>query len=223
MKKYKITEVLGDIENYQNEIFVNEEHYNNMGLETRKYILELASSIGDKGFFCEAGACMGTDTKLLEACGWEGLLVEPSLGLYQYCKETRNCIVENYALVSQEYYTKSNKVNLNQIPCFGITHLLPKYPPNSFEIEAITFTLLAKKNNIDKIDIFVLDVEGLEIEVMSGIDFNQVKIDNFIIECNYGSYSIEMLNDFMSSKGYENVGLVEKLGESHSDYHYKKI
>jgi FkbM family methyltransferase len=185
--------------------------------------LELSSKIEGVGFFAEVGACMGTDTKLLEACGWTGILVEPSQGLAQYCKDTRSCIVENYALVSHDFYKSNNKVYQGQIPCFGIRHLMPQYPDNSYEFDAIPFSLLAQKHNIKKIDIFVLDVEGLEIEVMNGINFDEIEIDNFIIEWNLKSYSLENLDSYMLSKGYKNICLVEKLGENQSDYHYKKI
>jgi FkbM family methyltransferase len=218
LKTRTINSIFEDIRKSEKEIFTNGEHYNEMGFSTRKKILELALNI-ENGFFVEVGACMGTDTKLLEACGWNGLLVEPSEGLYQFCKNTRNCIVENYALVSENY--KENTIS--NLPVFSLPTYLEGYPSNSGLYKTITFTTLVKIHNIKKIDIFVLDVEGLEIEILNGINFDEVDISNFIIEWNVNAYSLETLDTLMSSKGYKNMGVVEHLGELQSDYHYKKI
>ena len=68
----------------------------------------------------------------------------------------------------------------------------------------------------------VLDVEGLELEIISGINFDEVEISNFIIDCNFQIYNLEKLDDLMLSKGYKNMGLVEKLSEMQSDYLYTK-
>jgi FkbM family methyltransferase len=222
-KNQELQFVLSNLKDMEKEIFINNEHYNESGFETRKYVLELASKINSPGFFAEVGACMGTDTKLLEACGWTGILIEPSKGLAQYCRDTRNCIVENYALVSHEFYKSNKKISTQEINCFSINHILPNYPPNTYEFDAVPFSVLSKKHDIKKINIFILDVEGLEIEVMNGIDFEEVEIDNFIIECNFNNYSLEKLDEYMISKGYKNICLVEKLGKNHSDYHYKKM
>lgn len=36
---------------------------------------------------------------------------------------------------------------------------------------------------VKKIDIFFLDVEGSELEAIQGIDFKQIEILHFVIEC----------------------------------------
>ena len=90
---------------------------------------------------------MGTDTKLLEECGWNGILIEPSEGLFEFCKQTRKCIVENYALVSEDYTSDY----ISEIPVFQINHILPNFPINSGNYNAISFNKLLEKHNIDKI------------------------------------------------------------------------
>jgi FkbM family methyltransferase len=215
-----IKHLLEDIIESEKKVFVNGEHYNEIGRQTRKKILEIAGEI-DNGFFVEVGACMGTDTKLLEFAGWNGLLIEPSEGLYGFCKNTRNCIVENYALVSNEY----TKETISNIPVFSLPDNINS-SANSNLYKTITFDSLAEKHNIKKIDIFVLDVEGLEIDILNGINFDKTDITNFIIECNEQKYSLDFLNELMNSKGYKNMGLAEHLGAPDSglaDYHYKKI
>ena len=213
----KIQSFISNITQAEKEVFINGEHYNEMGRQTRKKILEIASEIGT-GVFAEAGACMGTDTKLLEECGWTGILIEPSEGLFEFCKQTRKCIVENYALVSEDYTSDY----ISEIPVFGINHLLPGYPINSGNYNAISFDKLAGKHNINKIDIFVLVAEGFEQEIIKGINFEKVEITNFIIECNIDETSRESLDAFMLSYGYSNQGVAEHLGAGFYDYHYKK-
>jgi FkbM family methyltransferase len=216
-----IKDLLENIIESEKKIFTNGEHYNQMGRQTRKKILEIAEDVNN-GFFVEVGACMGTDTKLLEFAGWNGILIEPSEGLYEFCKNTRSCIVENYALVSNEYTEET----ISNIPVFSLPNYITNYPGNSNLYKTITFDSLAEKHNIKKVDIFVLDVEGLEIDILNGINFNKIEITNFIIEANEQKYSLDFLNQLMSSKGYKNMGLVEHLGAPDSglaDYHYKKI
>lgn len=62
----------------------------------------------DSGFFIEAGANDGikqSNTYFYEIeKGWKGLLVEPNYRQYVECKKNRpNSIVENYALVGDQY------------------------------------------------------------------------------------------------------------------------
>jgi FkbM family methyltransferase len=214
----KIQLFVSNLDQAEKEVFINGEHYNEIGRQTRKKILEIASEIGI-GVFAEAGACMGTDTKLLEECGWSGILIEPSEGLFEFCRQTRKCIVENYALVSKDY--TSNYIS--EIPVFKINHILPNFPINSGNYNAISFDKLVDKHNINKIDIFVLDAEGLEQEIIKGINFEKVEITNFIIECNLNQTSRESLDTFMLSFGYSNEGVAGYMGSSFYDYHYKKI
>lgn len=216
----KIENLLQNLSQKEKELFKNGEHYNDSGSKTRRKVLELAKDI-ENGFFVEAGACMGTDTKLLEVCGWNGLLVEPSDGLYEWCKTTRKCLVENYFLVSES--KENERISGLELPIFQLPQYIQGFSNNSGSYRTITFTSLAQKLNINKVDIFVLDVEGYELEVINGINFESIEITNFIIEHNSHKYSLDTLDGLMNSKGFINEGLVEKLSNLQSDYHYKKI
>lgn len=210
---------VNNIEDLEKKVFINGEHYNELGRSTRKKILEI-SELTDTGFFVEVGACMGTDTKLLEYKGWNGLLVEPSEPLFLFCKNTRNCIVENYALVSDEYH--NNTISNTDISVFYLLEPIDGYPENSNLYKTITFDKLCQKHNITKVDIFILDVEGYEIEILKGIDFDNIDISNFIIEWKYDE--LFELNNFMKNKGYENLGMIEMLDPNIglADFYYKK-
>ena len=67
------------------------------------------------------------------------------------------------------------------------------------------------------IDLFVLDVEGHEREVLEGYDFTKIKTDYFLIESRT-SKEFNNIKDFMATKGYKHLGQT-----SSTDYIYKKI
>ncbi len=223
--KWTPYEILKDIPKSEVEIMCNGEHYATMS-ETRKKILEIALDI-ENGFYAEVGACMGTDTKFLEACGWKGILVEPDKNLYKWLSNTRNCIVERCGLVSHQYYKNSNKISDRTMHVFSLPDYINGYEREDIRrirnYEAIPFSILVKKHNIKKIDIFILDVEGMEIEVMDGINFDEVDIRNLIIECNTDKYSLSTLDEYMSNRGYINMGSICQSGVTQYDYHYKKL
>ena len=50
-------------------------------------------------------------------------------------------------------------------------------------IPCLRFSTLMNLVNVPKIDIWVLDVEGAEESVLMGTDFNKVRIDTIVMEC----------------------------------------
>ena len=80
----------------------------------------------------------------------------------------------------------------------------------SFSTRAITLTEILNKNNTPKlIDLFSLDVEGYEFEVLEGIDFKNYQFKYFLIETN----NFNKLNNYLMVKKYK---FVDKL--SNHDY-----
>jgi FkbM family methyltransferase len=162
----------------------------------------------DNGFFVEAGANIAQNTSILYECGWSGMLIEPSRSSYMWCLENRpNCINENCALVSSEFEGKtilgSQSTEIHKsIHLFGYPYM---DIDGTSEIPAHTFSSLCKKHNVKKIDVFFLDTEGYEMEILKGIDFEECFIRFFVIECNSDHYSFESLKDFMENKGFELV------------------
>lgn len=176
------------------------------------------------GFFVEAGAHDGifqSNTLLLEQLGWTGLLIEPSDYLYENCKRNRTSIVENYALVSAEH--EGDTIGTEQIILMGAN--------SSDFCKTITFNDLVAKHNITQVDVFFLDVEGYEIDVLKGIDFSKVNIDLFVIEINYNSYKKEDLDKILFDNGYECIKNISNFNlnncpswpGTHQDFLYKKI
>ena len=201
-------------------------HYGGIEYKILKYLQDI-----DNGVFVEAGAHDGifqSTTKILEDLGWTGLLIEPSKNLYEKCKENRNSICEHYGLVSNEYSenTISGSLNSNLLKSNnGITLMGDK----DEECPAITMTELCKKHNIYKIDFFTLDVEGYELEVLKGIDFNTVDINYFLIEAHTLNYKLEELTNYLSKMGFELICNLSNFNKEncprwpghHQDYLFK--
>ena len=180
----------------------------------------------ENGFFVEAGAHNGSlasssNTKILEDCGWTGTLIEPCPDLFMQCEKNRpNSIVLRAALTSCENTTGS--VSDDDIQVMG--HKMGQY-------SGVPFQSIADEDNLTHIDFFALDVEGYEIEVLKGIDFDRLHISWMLIECNTDHYSYEELQDFMTSKGYIQVANISNFTKentpswpgTHQDYLYKKI
>lgn len=177
----------------------------------------------ENGFFIEAGANDGTsqsNTALYEfEYGWTGLLVEPNPKKYFECKKRRrNSIVENYALVSDNYtddfisgnfnedgYAESLMAMVYDNGDWVDDHLLEHKNNISnklVEVPAITLNKLLNNHNISKINFVSLDVEGYEISVLNGFDLEKYKPDYIMIETTTFSNRRNAIFDYMNDKKY---------------------
>ena len=208
------------------------EHQN---LKMLKYLKNI-----ENGFFVECGAGYGENTEILEGFGWTGMLIEPSETLYNFCKNRRpNCIVENYALVSFNY--NKSVINVQGVgsykePRIGTNMQIPENiivsdDDATREFKVATFDELARKHNVTKVDVFFLDVEGFELELLKGINFDTVDISFMCIEVNNTVYTLENMDSFMYSKGFERICNLSgytfenfsKWKGHHQDYLYAKL
>jgi FkbM family methyltransferase len=202
--------------------------YENVPIKILKYLQNI-----DKGVFVEIGAHNGifqSNTKILEDCGWKGLLIEPSSKLFEDCKINRKCFVERYALVSDDYteqFIDSDNTGENLRNNAGVFSMGPE---SSEKCPAISFNKLNKKYMFKNIDFMSIDVEGYELEVIKGIDLEKISIQFLVIEINNRFYSLEDMNQFLFSKGYSepiNISNFTKLNcptwpGTHQDYLYIK-
>ncbi len=165
----------------------------------------------------------------------EQTIFEPIVGLEESKK--RGVYIENIGVIleynSNEYYDGPYKpLNpdqvINNIIIMDSVGLDP-YPNKCYK--ASTFKDLAIKHNIKKVDVFFLDVEGYEMNVLNGIDFEGVDITYMVVEVNSLIYSLDEVDRFMGSKGYENILNISDFNiidfpswkGHHQDYLYKKI
>jgi FkbM family methyltransferase len=146
----------------------------------------ILKNFGTHGFFIEAGGSDPYDqnnTHLLELNGWKGLIVEPKTEFNQsYSLIRPNSIIENYVLVSSDYKESTIMGDFSHYMMGGVvnTHNFQNWNASSYP--CITLDSLLKKHNIKEVEFFSLDVEGYEIEVLNGINFNDIFFHVIVVE-----------------------------------------
>lgn len=192
------------------------------------------------GFFIEAGASNGlwqNNTILLEKeMFWTGLLVEPNKEMYEQCKINRpNNYVENFALVDNSYEKETVKLfssnhdyglslsgkidykNKENLTTENIEFDIKKGAEWQ-EVKTITLNKLLEKNNIKrKIDFFSLDVEGVELVVLDGLNLNKNRPRFLLVELTSNERR-DKTNLFLKKYNYN---FVEQL--TPNDYLYEEI
>jgi len=156
------------------------------------------------GFFVEVGANDGisqSNTLYFEKYkGWRGLLIEAIPALAEKCRENRpRCIVENYALVASDYPEKSVEMcycNLMSVVKGGLNSdedeqkyiesglrfLAEDEKIYTVSVQARTLSEVLSEHRVEHVDLFSLDVEGYEAQVLKGIDFDRHRIDFMLVE-----------------------------------------
>jgi FkbM family methyltransferase len=141
------------------------------------------------GFFVEVGANephSGSQTWLLEQNGWRGVLVEPQAALCEQLRSARkNSRVFQVACSSPE---KEGEATLFIGSHSGVSTLEKQIDSHGTQFvgtERVKLTTLDKvlsEAGADKIDFLSLDVEGHEIEVMRGFNFEKYRPRLILIE-----------------------------------------
>jgi FkbM family methyltransferase len=185
------------------------------------------------GYFIEIGANNGiaqSNTKHLELYyGWSGLLVEPWKPNFERLNVTRSsrsnfvhaaCVSFSYpheqvSLYYSNLLTIAEGVESEKPDAFawakGAEFLIPNQGKvTQFLAPARTLTsLLEKAKAPEVIQLFSLDVEGAEIEVLKGLDFGRYKFEVLCVE----SDSISEIEGFLGERGYK-----QKCQVSFHDY-----
>jgi FkbM family methyltransferase len=172
------------------------------------------------GVYFEVGANDGltqSNTAYLERyCGWSGILVEAIPHKYVECKRNRpRSMIFHAALVSDDYdlpYVPLRYSNLMSVIAHAadadveahldVGHAFLKSEAalsgETFLAPAMTATDVILASGVERIDLFSLDVEGAEMDVLAGIDFVRVRPRAFIIEAR----NINRITSFLADKGY---------------------
>lgn len=187
----------------------------------------------DSGFYVELGAndgALASNTYYFELKrGWSGILIEPCPPLYMACRKRRGkrnavycnaCVDFDYdrPYVDMVYagpmtLSKSLDTDIEDKAAFleRGRGFLPD-GEESFAFGAVASTLTAILDDAGapaSIDLLSLDVEGAELTVLRGIDFNRYRFGHILVECR----DLPPLRDFLAGRGYE---LAEQL--THYDY-----
>jgi FkbM family methyltransferase len=185
------------------------------------------------GFFVECGAYDGlvesTCKFFEESMGWKGLNIEPVPYTFERLIKNRpNSINENLALSSKNgVATFTNPIHPTLGRNFGCGSI--KHSPihwksiegcemDIFEVKTVIFEDLYKKHSLPDIDLFVLDVEGHELDALPSIlsipDHALPKvfcIEHTIVDMN-DDWLVKMLADKYNyhSSSYHNVFFIKK-------------
>ena len=152
------------------------------------------------------------------------MLIEASPSRFEKCQMNRSHrnIFEHCALASDEYtattmeliYSNLMTVSKNAtevIPSQHAANGLRHFRGQNYTFHAPVKTLnhLIQTNNIRKVDILSIDLEGYELEALKGACLETGIIKNILVECR----DIETMKEFLETKNYRLKG---KL--SHHDY-----
>ena len=180
------------------------------------------------GYFIEIGAGDGvylSNTFYFEKYkNWNGLLADPILHHYINCVQERPkskvflCAAtsfENLTPFVELYYagylsTSTNKSSDMDKPEEHILDARNYIPESTVGVKFISVnrtltSMLEEAKAPTFIDFFSLDVEGSELEVLNGLDFNKYKIKYILVEAR----SLANIRVFLESKSYI---LVDQLG-----------
>jgi FkbM family methyltransferase len=189
------------------------------------------------GYFIELGANDGiqqSNTKHLELYqGWQGVLIEPSPTQFAKLKKSRSKKSKffNCACVGFDFPKETIELmysNLMSIALEGENDIADPVAhakageSHSDREEAYIFSAPARtlQSIVDEaksprvIDLLSLDVEGGELEVLKGINFEQTNFKYMVIE----TRSINEVRGFLNLKNYEEI---VKL--SHHDYMFRWV
>lgn len=187
----------------------------------------------ENGFYVELGANDGvnqSNSYFFELKrGWKGVLVEPSPHNFLSCIALRGennsvycnaCVADNYEeRVVEIAYADLMSISIDLGSDLESTdaHLkgaAQKSPQFTFGAMARTLSSLLDESNAPKqIDFLSLDVEGAELDVLKGIDFEKYSFKFILVECR----EFDRLNSFLKSKNYS---FTENF--SHHDYLFQK-
>lgn len=184
---------------------------------------ELVRIIGtSKGFFVELGANNGlnqSNTKHLELFhGWSGILIEPfveNFNLLANNRSKRSSFV-NAACVGAGYHNSTVDLiysNLMSTPLGGESDIedreshaqsgaefLPKGKRvHKFSAPAMTLTRVLEEAKAPSVmDLLSLDVEGVELDVLKGLNHESYRFKWMLVE----SRNFPFLSEYLAEQGY---------------------
>ena len=180
------------------------------------------------GIYCDVGGNHPlniNNTRLFEERGWSGMVFEPLPHMRELWEQHRNATFFPIAASDSEGEVEFSVVVgeagwENMLSYVGDTST-PEYDYQTREIVVQTRPLKNVFNELGviSIDYMSIDVEGHEINVINGIDFDAVKIKVLTIENNYGGvgnfthYGDDRIREYMLSHGYLLWGRIVSLDD----------
>jgi len=161
-----------------------------------------------KGFYVDVGANNGvlvSNTYSLYRLGWRGICLEPNPDAYAELKRVRG---EDVCL---NVGAGSEPGSLQLTWKTGLTEgstlqAVAADGRRSATVEVKPLTDILRASNVPtKFDVLSIDVEGVEIEVMKGLDWNTYRPHLIILEYNSGGKLNTEAVDFAMALGYRAI------------------
>lgn len=147
------------------------------------------------------------NTFYLEKLGWTGLAFEPQLQFRSLWKKYRKIPMLPIALGEEEKKIDFKELRSDVLSGINIEDDSDIY--RTYEVTQRRLGDVLKENNIKTVDYMSLDVEGYEMPVLRGIDWENSRIRCMTVENNDVGEKNQELHEFLTQKGYV---LVYKIG-----------
>jgi len=193
------------------------------------------------GFFIEVGCIDGkrfSNTLMLEEKGWKGMCIEAHSDYIDILKKNRpNSIICHCAASEKNEnnisFYANDRGSLSSLDKSQGEIWKKQYKKyfTGFKKQTIKkrrLDYLFKKYNIKKIDVLSIDVEGHEIEVLKGINFNEIKPRVLIIESESKTHEDQIDKILLPLGYYKSIRLNGNIfyllnKTDHRKIHNKKI
>lgn len=152
--------------------------------------------VGDTGYFVDVGAHDGivhSNTYALEQRGWIGICIEPNLDAFVVLASCRRADCSPMVVTDHNGIIEFDGVHVGsgfKTPCRSLTDIL-------VECEAPPF-----------IDYISIDVEGHELEVLAGMDFDRWTVRCLTVEHNLycdGPARKDAIHEHLNAHGFARV------------------
>lgn len=172
----------------------------------------------EKGFFVELGAYDGvkqSNSVLLERAGWKGLLIEANPGMYAKCVKARpSALVVHAACVSLDCVdTHTTITDVGLMSMTAESNLsgdkreewirrgegFANRRRQDVDVPTATLSGICDEHGISRIDLLLLDVEGSELDVLRGIQFDRHAPRFIVAEDAYD----DQVGAFLAGRGYQ--------------------
>jgi len=163
------------------------------------------------GFFIEIGAMNGIDysnTKFFEDnLVWNGILIEPTSQFIELEKNRPKCLNFNLAISEKigeiEFIGKGALSGCKESMSDSYKKLWGIDEKLSYKVKSVPFHVLTSKIDIKKVDLFSIDVEGGEIEVLNTFDW-RIPVYIILIELDtHNPDKDEKCREILRKRGFE--------------------
>lgn len=220
-------------ENSIEEVNNKEETYSSVDAYGVPFDHKLIQKMGfEKGIFIEVGANDGitqSNTYLLEKkYNWSGILIEPSSNIFELlCSNRPKSICYNCALGAFSENNTYIEGDFDGALMSSVGGQRLKRSDIHRPILMRSLQSILEEINIFHINLFSLDVEGYEYQILQGIDFNKTTFDYLLIEIYLSEY--DQIVSFLEAKGYELIEMFSMYDDTlpnwdgtHNDYLFKR-